>query len=71
MVLACLLALVFAFGETLLPVWARQMAETMLKDRGAESAEVTLESTPGILLLLGQVDSLTAMRRGFASVSCV
>ncbi len=64
MVLACLLALVFAFGETLLPVWARQMAETMLKDRGAESAEVALESTPGILLLLGQVDSLTADAKG-------
>ena len=57
-------AILLVFGETLLPAWARQTAETMLRDRGAESAEVTLESTPGILLLLGQIDTLKLDAKG-------
>ena len=63
-VFAGVLALLLVFGETLLPAWARATAETMLKERGAESAEVTLQSTPGILLLLGEVDTLTADAKG-------
>lgn len=64
MFFAGVLALLLVIGETLLPAWARQTTETMLKDRGAESAEVTLQSTPGILLLLGQIDALTADAKG-------
>lgn len=64
MALAGVLAVIFVLGETLLPAWARQTAETMLKDRGAASAEVTLQSTPGILLLLGQIDAVTADAKG-------
>ena len=63
-VFAGVLALLLVFGETLLPAWARATAETMLKERGAESAEVTLQSTPGILLLLGEVDMLAADAKG-------
>ena len=58
MLVAGAAAILLVFGETLLPAWARQTAETMLRDRGAESAEVTVESTPGILFLLGQIDTL-------------
>ena len=57
-------AILLVFGETLLPAWARQTTETMLRERGAESAEVTLESTPGILLLLGQIDTLKLDAKG-------
>ncbi len=57
-------AILLVFGETLLPAWARQTTETMLRERGAESAEVTLESTPGILLLLGQIDTLKIDAKG-------
>ena len=64
MALAGVLAVIFVLGETLLPAWARQTAETMLRDRGAESAEVTLESTPGILFLLGQIDTLKIDAKG-------
>ena len=58
MLVAGAAAILLVFGETFLPAWARQTAETMLRDRGAESAEVTVESTPGILFLLGQIDTL-------------
>lgn len=57
-------AILLVFCETLLPAWARQTAETMLRDRGAESAEVTIESTPGILFLLGQIDTLKLDAKG-------
>ena len=64
MLVAGAAAILLVFGETLLPAWARQTAETMLRDRGAESAEVTLESTPGILFLLGQIDTLKLDAKG-------
>lgn len=64
MLVAGAAAILLVFGETLLPAWARQTAETMLRDRGAESAEVTLESTPGILFLLGQIDTLKIDAKG-------
>lgn len=64
MVLAGAAALLLLFGETLLPAWASTAAQTMLKERGAESAEVTLDSTPGILLLLGQIDAVTVDAKG-------
>ena len=64
MLVAGAAAILLVFGETLLPAWARQTAETMLRDRGAESAEVTVESTPGILFLLGQIDTLKIDAKG-------
>lgn len=64
MLVAGAAAILLVFGETLLPAWARQTAETMLRDRGAESAEVTVESTPGILFLLGQIDILKIDAKG-------
>ena len=64
MLVAGAAAILLVFGETFLPAWARQTAETMLRDRGAESAEVTLESTPGILFLLGQIDTLKLDAKG-------
>ena len=64
MLFAGVAAILLVFGETLLPAWARQTAETMLRDRGAESAEVTVESTPGILFLLGQIDTLKLDAKG-------
>ena len=64
MLVAGAAAILLVFGETLLPAWARQTAETMLRDRGAESAEVTVESTPGILFLWGQIDTLKIDAKG-------
>ena len=64
MLVAGAAAILLVFGETLLPAWARQTAETMLRDRGAESAGVTIESTPGILFLLGQIDTLKIDAKG-------
>ena len=64
MLVAGAAAILLVFGETLLPAWARQTAETMLRDRGAESAEVTVDSTPGILFLLGQIDTLKIDAKG-------
>ena len=64
MLVAGAAAILLVFGETLLPTWARQTTETMLRDRGAESAEVTLDSTPGILFLLGQIDTLKIDAKG-------
>ena len=64
MLVAGAAAILLVFGETLLPIWARQTTETMLRDRGAESAEVTLDSTPGILFLLGQIDTLKIDAKG-------
>ena len=64
MLVAGAAAILLVFGETLLPAWARQTAETMLRDRGAESAEVMVESTPGILFLLGQIDTLKIDAKG-------
>ena len=64
MVLAGAAALLLLFGETLLPACASMAAQTMLKERGAESAEVTLDSAPGILLLLGQIDAVTVDAKG-------
>lgn len=64
MLVAGAAAILLVFGETLLPAWARQTTETMLRDRGTESAEVTLDSTPGILFLLGQIDTLKIDAKG-------
>ena len=64
MLVAGAAAILLVFGETLLPAWARQTTETMLRDREAESAEVTLDSTPGILFLLGQIDTLKIDAKG-------
>lgn len=64
MALAGVLVILLVFGEMLLPVWLRSTTETLLRERGAESAEVTLQSTPGILLLLGRIDTLAADAKG-------
>ncbi len=64
MSLASILALLFIFSETFLPFLMRQTAENMIKDRGATSVEVTLQTTPSILLIFGQIDAVTMDAKG-------
>lgn len=62
--LAGLAVIVAVAGETVLPRWAHDTAETLLHEAGAEESETTLHTSPGVLLLFGQIDDITASAKG-------
>ena len=62
--LAGLAVVIAVAGETILPRWAHDTAETLLHEAGAEEAETMLHTSPGVLLLFGKIDDISASAKG-------
>ena len=58
-ILGALFIIIIVFSETLLPWLARETLQTRMNERlSATDAQVSVDSQPGILLILGQIQQL-------------
>ena len=61
-ILGALFIIIIVFSETLLPWLARETLQTRMNERlSATDAQVSVDSQPGILLILGQIQQLHAV----------
>ena len=64
-ILGALFIIIIVFSETLLPWLARETLQTRMNERlSTTDAQVAVDSSPGILFMLGQVQQIQIILLG-------